>query len=177
VQPFEQEQASYRSPNPGEAAHTTLPHRRGVALATTTYYDRRMDEPTLELYMTAAPITIEHDQPLSRAHELMREHTIRHLPVLEGGALVGLVSLGDLHLMETLDGVDPREATVGDAMRENPYTASPCAPLRRVAAEMAARRISSAVVVERDQVVGIFTTVDGLRGLSLLLEQVSAAMR
>jgi acetoin utilization protein AcuB len=136
-----------------------------------------MDEPTVELYMTAAPITIEHDQPLSTAHELMREHTIRHLPVLEHGALVGLVSLGDLHLIETLDGVDPREATVGDAMRENPYTASPHAPLRRVAAEMAARRISSTVVVDRDRVVGIFTTVDGLRGLSLLLEQVSAAMR
>jgi acetoin utilization protein AcuB len=136
-----------------------------------------MDEPTIELYMTATPCTIEQDEPLSRAHELMRKHAIRHLPVLERGKLVGLVSLGDLHLMETLDGVDPKEATVGEAMSDNPYCASPRAPLHRVAAEMAARKISSAIVVEHDRVVGIFTAVDALRGMSLLLEQLGAAMR
>jgi acetoin utilization protein AcuB len=136
-----------------------------------------MDEPTVELYMTASPHTIEHDQPLSVAHELMRTHAIRHLPVLEGGALVGLVSLGDLHLFETLDDVDPREATVFEAMSDNPYAVSASEPLRQVAAEMATRKISSAVVVERDRVVGIFTAVDGLRGLSLLLAQVGATMR
>ncbi|HTV20662.1 MAG TPA: CBS domain-containing protein, partial [Polyangiaceae bacterium] len=72
--------------------------------------------------------------------------------------------------LETLDGVDPAEATVREAMSDNPYTATPSAPLRVVAAEMAARKISSAVVVEDDRVVGIFTAVDGLRGLSQLLE-------
>jgi acetoin utilization protein AcuB len=141
------------------------------------YYIPSMDEPTIELYMTPAPHTIEPDQPLSTAHRLMREHGIRHLPVLEGGALVGLVSLGDLHLIETLDGVDPRQAAVREAMSEDPYAVSPNAPLRRVAAEMAARKISSTVVVESGRVVGIFTAVDGLRGLSLLLQQLSAAMR
>jgi acetoin utilization protein AcuB len=136
-----------------------------------------MDEPTVELYMTASPHTIDQDQPISAAHELMRAHAIRHLPVLEGDALVGLVSLGDLHLLETLEGVDPRDAKVFEAMSDNPYVVSPREPLRQVAAEMAARKISSAVVAERARVVGIFTAVDGLRGLSLLLAQVAAAMR
>jgi acetoin utilization protein AcuB len=130
-----------------------------------------MDEPTVDRYMTPSPQTIGQDEPLSAAHEIMRAHAIRHLPVLEGRELVGLVSLGDLHLLETLDGVDPTEATVREAMSDNPYTASPRAPLRQVAAEMAARKISSAVVVEDDRVVGIFTAVDGLRGLSMLIEQ------
>jgi acetoin utilization protein AcuB len=133
-----------------------------------------MDEPTVDRYMTPSPQTIGQDEPLSAAHEIMRAHAIRHLPVLEGRELVGLVSLGDLHLLETLDGVDPTEATVREAMSDNPYTASPRAPLRQVAAEMAARKISSAVVVEDDRVVGIFTAVDGLRGLSLLIEQMQA---
>lgn len=132
-----------------------------------------MDEPTVDRYMTPSPLTIRQDAPLTEAHELMRAHTIRHLPVLEGRELVGLVSLGDLHLLETLDGVDPAEATMREAMSDNPYTATPRAPLRVVAAEMAARKISSAVVVEDDRVVGIFTAVDGLRGLSQLLEQSS----
>jgi acetoin utilization protein AcuB len=152
------------------------PSPRGAAAAAVSY-DSRMDEPTIELYMTAAPHTIGPDQPLSAAHDLMRAHAIRHLPVLDGDALVGLVSLGDLHLLETLDEVDPREATVLEAMSEKPYAVSPREPLRQVAAEMAARKISSAVVVENERVVGIFTAVDGLRGLSLLLAQVSAAMR
>ena len=69
-----------------------------------------MDEPTVELYMTAPAYTIGPEQPLSAAHALMRAHAIRHLPVLEDGALVGLLSLGDLHLLETLDGVDPDAA-------------------------------------------------------------------
>lgn len=133
-----------------------------------------MDEPTVDRYMTPAPHTIGQDEPLSVAHEIMRLHAIRHLPVLDGRSLVGLVSLGDLHLLETLDGVDPTDATVREAMSDDPYTAAPRAPLRQVAAEMAARKISSAVVVEDERVVGIFTAVDGLRGLSLLLEQMNA---
>jgi acetoin utilization protein AcuB len=133
-----------------------------------------MDEPTVDRFMTPSPHTIGQDQPLSAAHEIMRAHAIRHLPVLDGRALVGLVSLGDLHLLETLDGVDPTEATVREAMSDDPYTAAPHAPLRQVAAEMAARKISSAVVVEGERVVGIFTAVDGLRGLSLLIEQMKA---
>lgn len=133
-----------------------------------------MDEPTVDRYMTPSPHTIGQDEPLSAAHAIMRAHAIRHLPVLEGHALVGLVSLGDLHLLETLDGVDPAEATVREAMSDNPYTAAPRAPLRQVAAEMAARKISSTVVVDGERVVGIFTAVDGLRGLSLLLEQIQA---
>lgn len=136
-----------------------------------------MDEPTIDLYMTMCPWTIEPHEPLSAAHALMRAHAVRHLPVLERGALVGLVSLGDLHLLETLDGVDPKNATVDEAMSSNPYAVSPHEPLRRVAAEMASRKIGSAVVVDDGRVVGIFTAIDGLRGLSLLIEQVTAAMR
>lgn len=136
-----------------------------------------MDEPTVDLYMTPAPCTIGPDQPLAAAHALMRRHLIRHLPVIEAGALVGVVSIGDLHLFETLDGVDPKEARVREAMTANPYSVSPDAPLREVAAKMADRKIGSALVVEQGQVVGIFTAVDGLRGLSLLVEQISAAMR
>jgi CBS domain-containing protein len=59
-------------------------------------------------------------------------------------------------------------------MSDDPYSVAPGAPLRQVAGEMAARKISSAVVVADERVVGIFTAVDGLRGLSLLLERFAA---
>lgn len=41
-------------------------------------------------------VTIRPDEPVSRAVQLMREHSLRRLPVAEGGHPVGIVSLGDL---------------------------------------------------------------------------------
>jgi CBS domain-containing protein len=40
--------------------------------------------------------TVEPDEPVSRAVDLMRERAIRRLPVCEGDRPVGIVSLGDL---------------------------------------------------------------------------------
>jgi acetoin utilization protein AcuB len=136
-----------------------------------------MDEPTIELYMHPTPHTIEQDQPLAAAHALMREHSIRHLPVVEGQTLVGLVSVHDLHFLETLDGVDQNRVSVREAMSPEPYAVGPRAALRQVALEMADRKISSAVVVEGGRVIGILTAVDALRGLSLLTQQLLSAMR
>ena len=68
---------------------------------------------TIERYMTPSPYTIGSDQPLSAAHQIMHRHDIRHLPVLRAGRIVGVVSLRDLHLMETLPGVHADELSVG----------------------------------------------------------------
>lgn len=121
--------------------------------------------PRIGQFMTPLPHTIEFDQPLARAHELMRQHHIRHLPVMQNGKLLGLVSIRDLHLIETLRDVDPDEVPVEDAMAEEPYTVSPDEPLDAVAAIMADHKLGSAVVVEGGRVQGIFTTVDALRAL------------
>jgi acetoin utilization protein AcuB len=51
---------------------------------------------TVERFMTRSPLTIGQDQPLAAAHRMMREHRVRHLPVLDGGMLVGVVSQRDL---------------------------------------------------------------------------------
>lgn len=42
------------------------------------------------------PVTLSSDQTVKDAVKLMREHDIRRLPVVDGGDLVGIVSLGDL---------------------------------------------------------------------------------
>ncbi|WP_343518807.1 CBS domain-containing protein [Sphingomonas sp.] len=46
--------------------------------------------------MTAPAITVTRDQPVLAALSLMTARRIRHLPVVEGGALLGFVSIGDL---------------------------------------------------------------------------------
>ena len=57
--------------------------------------------------MTTTPQTIGLDQTLAFARDLFREHHIRHLPVLEGGKLVGVLSDRDVALIEALPNVDP----------------------------------------------------------------------
>lgn len=107
---------------------------------------------------------------MSQAHQLMREHRIRHLPVLEAGKLVGLVSERDLHLIETLPGGNPDEVTVEEAMVADVYTVSADDPVDTVVEMMSTRKYGSAVVMDRrGRVDGIFTAVDGLQVLADVL--------
>jgi acetoin utilization protein AcuB len=100
----------------------------------------------------------------------MRTHRIRHLPVLEAGKLVGIVSDRDLHLIETLPDSDPDEVTVDQAMTEEVYVVGPDDAIDRVAEQMARHKYGCAVVVDPHGVVeGIFTTVDGMQALADVL--------
>jgi acetoin utilization protein AcuB len=125
--------------------------------------------PSVQKYMTTSPHTIGEDQPMVVAHRMMREHRIRHLPVLRGAKIVGLVSDRDLNMVETLKDVDPRKVLVGEAMTQDPYLVSPDAGLDEVVATMAQSKYGSAVVTQHDRVVGIFTTVDACRAFADLL--------
>jgi acetoin utilization protein AcuB len=116
--------------------------------------------------MTHAPYTIGSDQTLAAAHRMMREHGLRHLPVLRGGRLVGVLTQRDLYFLETISGVDVAIDKVADAMSPEVYTVAPEAQLRDVARTMADRKLGCAVVVYKGQVVGIFTSIDALRHLA-----------
>jgi acetoin utilization protein AcuB len=126
---------------------------------------------TVREFMTRSPHTIGVDQPLSVAHELMRRHRIRHLPVLRKGELVGLVSQRDLLFIEGLVGVDPLRVPVEDAMTEHPFAISPDTSLEWVVMEMERHKLGSTVVKDRGKVVGVFTTVDALAALQQLLRR------
>jgi acetoin utilization protein AcuB len=131
--------------------------------------------PSMSQYMTPQPWTIRKDAKMSQAHELMRAHRIRHLPVLQGGKLVGVVSDRDLHLIETLPDSDPAEVTVEEAMSENVYVVSSDDPVDAVVEKMAGHKYGSAIVVTRRGVVeGIFTTIDALQVLADVLRKATA---
>jgi acetoin utilization protein AcuB len=125
---------------------------------------------TIERFMTPSPHTIGHDQALSVAHRIMREFGIRHLPVLMGGKLIGMLSQRDLHFIETLRDVDPEQVKVNEAMSQDVYAIGPRSSAREVAKEMAVHKYGAAVIVDGGRVAGVFTTVDALRALSELLD-------
>src|SRR5262249_30090432 len=116
------------------------------------------------------PHTIGTDQTLSRAHAVMREHGIRHLPVLRGGKLVGVLSQRDLYFLETISGVDIEIDKVADALSPDVYTTHPDPPLREVARVMAHQKYGCAVVVDHGKVLGIFTVTDAVCHLADALE-------
>ncbi|WP_224372418.1 CBS domain-containing protein [Hyalangium versicolor] len=123
----------------------------------------------IENFMTRSVHTIGTKSPLTEAHRMMNDHSIRHLPVLEGGRLVGMLSQRDLHLIETLKDVVPSEVTVEEAMSQDAYTVEPGTPLATVAREMALHKYGSAVILHGAAVLGIFTTTDALRALDTVL--------
>ncbi|MEZ4368875.1 MAG: CBS domain-containing protein [Kofleriaceae bacterium] len=125
--------------------------------------------PTVSKYMSTSPVSIGPAQSLATAHKLLREHEIRHLPVLDGGRLVGLLTSRDMYLVEAFETIDAEATKVADVMSSNVYATSPDAPLDDVCAEMAEFKYGSAVVVQNQKVVGIFTTVDVCRAMTDLL--------
>lgn len=125
--------------------------------------------PTIQKYMSTSPHAVGDEQSLRVAHDMLKKHGIRHLPVLRGGHLVGMLSERDLALIETLKDVDPTKVLVSDAMSTNVFTVSPEASLDEVVDQMAERKLGSVVVMQNEHVVGIFTTVDACMALSELL--------
>lgn len=122
-------------------------------------------------YMTNFPISIDAEAVLADADNLMRANGFRHLPVLRDGELIGILSDRDIKLARSLPGVSSDTTRVGQVVRGELYTVSPETPLHEASKAMAEKRIGSAVVVEDEKLVGIFTTTDALNALSVLSEK------
>lgn len=126
--------------------------------------------PTIQKFMTTVPHSVGDDQTIATAAKMMGEHSIRHLPVLHGGELLGILTDRDIKLIEAFKDVDPTRVTVEDAMTERPYTVAPETPLDEVTSTMAEKKFGSAVIMQNNKVVGIFTTTDACQALTELLQ-------
>lgn len=126
--------------------------------------------PKIQKYMTPMPHTVNGSLTIKKAGEIMREYRIRHLPVQEGGKLVGIISDRDIKLARTFEGGD--EAKVDDVMSPDPYVISPEANVDEVVLNMAEHKYGCAIIQQDNgKIVGIFTDNDGLRVLGETLQQ------
>lgn len=116
-------------------------------------------------YMTTVPHTVGSEQTITFAQQMMQKYGIRHLPVLHGGELYGIVSDRDLGMIAGLNEVNPDDTTVEEAMTQEAYTVAKETPLIDVLAQMLEHKYGSVVVVEGAKIIGIFTTHDSMQML------------
>ena len=122
--------------------------------------------------MSVSPVTIPPSMSVHEAHTLMQQRKVRHLPVLQDGCLVGMVSDRDIrlvlpspatslavweirHLLDTL--------TVGEMMTCFVMTTAPDRLMTEAVGRMLGHRVGALPVVEDRCVVGILTRTDVLR--------------
>lgn len=111
--------------------------------------------------MTPFPHSIEASADVAQASELMAQHSIRHLAVMEGIEIVGVISERDLALVATLS--EQEDVTVGRICSRPAYVVPLDARLHEVIATMADRRLGCALVTNKGKLVGILTTTDVCR--------------
>ena len=109
--------------------------------------------------MTAPVVTVAPDAPAGAARRLMRRERIRHLPVVAGGLLVGVVSERDL-LRAGADAV-----RVADVMTRTVFVLAPETPLRAAARTFRLHRLGAMPVLRGREVVGMVSMVDVMGAL------------
>jgi acetoin utilization protein AcuB len=120
--------------------------------------------------MRHPPITVSADTALTEAYRTMQENDIRHLPVSDGHALVGVVTDRDLRLATSTLAPTPLALgrPVSDVMSRHPDTADPGDPVEDAARTMRQKKIGCLPVVEEGRLVGIITGIDLLDALLLM---------
>ena len=125
--------------------------------------------------MSRKVVTIPPETSILRAMEVMRENSIRHLPVVEGEDLVGLVTEGDLRQGSLLSLVD--KVSIEDVMIKNPLTISPDASVEEAAKIIYRHKVGGLPVVKESKLVGIITIVDLLQSFIHLLGILKSSCR
>jgi len=120
-------------------------------------------------WMTRKPVAVQEDSPIGAALALMRGAEIRHLLVMDGDRLTGILSTRDLGRLA--GDVSPAllSTAVRRIMTEDPVTVAPEAPVTAAARVLLEMKIGALPVRDGDEIVGIITTADALEALLRLV--------
>ena len=122
--------------------------------------------------MSKNVVVLNPTQTLYEAEAMFKKHKIRHIPVVEGKKLVGILSYSDLlriSFSELSDNEEKVDTTVYNAytieqvMAKNPVGVSPDQTVRDVTEILAKQSFHSLPVVENGELKGVITTTDLLK--------------
>jgi acetoin utilization protein AcuB len=122
--------------------------------------------------MTKDPKTVSPDDTLGRAADMMRESRINHLPVVEGGRLVGILSDTDLRNASLASGPMPapegtmdRDRRVREVMKTEVWSLTPEDSVEDALLIITRKRFGALPVLSGDRLVGIITKIDLLNAV------------
>ena len=128
--------------------------------------------------MSTNLMTVNHTNNLVEAEKLFNENSIRHIPVVSGDDIIGLLSLTDLLRVSFVDAYGSDESDVDTAvynmlsieqvMAKNLVSVSSSQTIKEVVEILAKNEFHALPVVDNNKLVGIVTTTDVL---NYLLEQ------
>jgi CBS domain-containing protein len=128
--------------------------------------------------MTKNVVTLTTQDHLETAEEIFKRQHLRHIPIVEGKKIVGLLSYTDLLRISFADAVTDYDTEVDTSvynlfsieqvMIKNVITVSPEATIKEVAEFLTTQEFHALPVVENDKLLGIVTTTDLIK---YLLEQ------
>lgn len=129
--------------------------------------------------MSQNVITLKHSDELLTAEKLFKKYHIRHIPVLKGDKLIGMLSYTDLLRISFADAIEDNSEsevetivynmfTIEQVMAKNLITISSTSTIKEVAQILSKKEFHALPVVEGSHLVGIITTTDLI---NYLLEQ------
>lgn len=110
--------------------------------------------------MTKSIASLNANDTVEHAAQLMKEHNIGSLPVCNGEKVIGMVTDRDITLRSTAEGENVQKQTVRDIMTSNPVIVSPEIDAHEAARIMSERQIRRLPVVEDNNLVGIVSLGD-----------------
>ena len=122
--------------------------------------------------MMGSPVTLKPEDTLDLASDVISLGRIRHIPVVEDGRLVGLLSERDLMgaaaaiifgLKQKSKSALLKRVLVKEVMRKKVITVTPDKPIKETVRLMKEKKIGCVPVVRQGQLVGLVTTTDILR--------------
>ena len=133
---------------------------------------------TIEAIMSTNLITVAPSATLAEARTLMHDNRIHHIPVVEDGQLVGLITLTnvlaatDSFLRDPQQRIHANDISIKDAMVDDVATVDISASLRQAALFLERHKIGCLPVMDNSKLVGIITDTDFVAVAINLLEQI-----
>ena len=125
--------------------------------------------------MTKEVVKLNITDDLTKAERLFKQHKIRHIPVVNGNKVIGILSYTDLLRISFVDAVDDDAEivdatvynlfTVEQVMAKNLVTITPETTIKETAEILSKKEFQAWPVCEGDLLVGIVTTTDLIKYL------------
>ncbi|WP_414652868.1 CBS domain-containing protein [Gelidibacter sp.] len=134
--------------------------------------------PLISSIMSTKIIKLKKDDDLEKAEKLFKKHKIRHIPVVDGKSIIGMLSYTDLLRISFVDAVDDdgeieslvyNMFTIEQVMAKNVVSVSSTTSIKEVAQILAKKEFHALPVIDDNELVGIVTTTDLIEFLIIYL--------